>query len=379
MARIILLLCLWLGLSMSAEAQLSSQDKPQTTVQPLQVIADDIRSKHKLAGVGVSLYRLQTDGSVTSQTRVSGHRRAGFTPVITPDDLWHIGSCTKAMTALLYGELMQAQGWTWDRPLADIFKPHIKTIDPAWQTLTMADVLTHRAGIKDLGISWSFNRNIDERPLREQRLETAATILATPPKQPAGDFNYSNMGYIIAGSAIEIMSGRSWEEAMRDGLPGQIMGETGWGFGPPQGEQPEGHRKKFFRNTLNPQGQIWKQADNTPALGPAGTIHVSHDVWAKFAMSFLREDSLIPPNLKQILLTPPKQYPDADYAMGWGVTQAEGVGTLYTHAGSNTFWVAQILMIPSEKAIIIVTTNSPYKRGEPAIREASRRILNHLK
>lgn len=345
-------------------------------IKPLQNLAETIVEEDKLVALAISTYQVGDDNNLITEKAAAGLRVAGNEDKVSLNDMWHIGSCTKAMTALLYTDVMKDKGLSLDTPVADIFKGSVDVIDPAWNTITIEDLLTHRAGIKDLGAGWMVGRLFDQSPLREQRLETAAAILGEAPKLQIGEFQYSNFGYILVGAAIETLTGQDWEEAMRAGLPGRLMGEDGWGYGPPQGAQPEGHRKALFRKKFKSVGQPLNGADNPRALGPAGTVHATHDAWANFALAFLPGETAIPEPIKAKLLTSPE---GGDYALGWGISETEEDGIIYTHSGSNTMWLAQITVIPQKRAVVIVTTNTPLDQSRDAVRKASREAVAGLK
>ena len=54
-------------------------------------------------------------------TSFSGFRRAESREPITLEDKFHLGSCTKAMTAMLIGILVDDEKVRWDTTVADIF------------------------------------------------------------------------------------------------------------------------------------------------------------------------------------------------------------------------------------------------------------------
>ncbi len=344
--------------------------------QSLQSLAESIVQEDRLVGLAISTYQIHQDGSVDVQKGVAGLRKANEETPIGLNDQWHIGSCTKAMTALLLVDVLSERGLSLNTPVPEVFKSKLESIDPAWDDVTLEALLTHRSGIKDLGAGWMVKRIFDERPIQEQRLETAQLLLSKPPELQKDEFKYSNFGYILAGAAIEVLTGEDWEDAVRTGLPGKIMGEEGWGFGPPQGAQPEGHRKAFLRNKLKPVGQTLDGADNPRALGPAGTVHATHDSWAKFGLAFLDNTESLSDETKARLLTAPE---GADYAAGWGVSDSEENGTIYSHAGSNTMWLSQIVIVPERQAIVLVSTNTPPKFSNESVRRATREAIASLK
>jgi hypothetical protein len=55
--------------------------------------------------------------------------------------------------------------------------------------------------------------------------------------------------------------------------------------------------------------------------------------------------------------------------MGWGVSQPSWAQqTALQHAGSNTMWLAQILLLPRSRRSFLVATNAGDERASGAVR-----------
>jgi CubicO group peptidase (beta-lactamase class C family) len=286
---------------------------------------------------------------------VRGVRRAGAGDAATLDDRWHLGSNTKAMTAAVFGRLVQQGRARWNMPLAEAF-PSL-TVDPAWGAATLDDLMHHRAGLLDgplVNQAWLVAAHADRRPLPQQRAEFAARALGAPPAGPAGAFAYGNGNYIVLGAAIETLTGQSWETVMQTELYAPL-GLTTAGFGPPQGEAPWGHSGGVG---VDPAGL----ADNPRALGPAGTAHMGMADYARFIAAMMGgAPDWMTEATRRRLLTPATGSPPA-YAAGWGVGSMPwagvgGPGPTITHNGSNTLWFATVLAAPERGLGFIALSN----------------------
>jgi CubicO group peptidase (beta-lactamase class C family) len=286
----------------------------------------------------------------------AGVRRIGAPDPVGRDDLWHLGSNTKAMTAALYGRLVEQGAARWGATLTELF-PQV-AVDPAFAPVTVEQLLGHRSGIVDAPIiqgGWLLRAHQDKRPLPVQRAELAGQILAAPPAGQPGAFAYSNMGYILAGSAIERITGQGWEEAMTSRLF-KPLGVTAAGFGPPTGANPWGHRPGGGGLVgVDPSGF----ADNPPALGPAGRIHMTLTDYGRFLRLFLGGEGLLKPATVSRLTTPvPGE--GRPYALGWAVSApAWSPGPLIAHEGSNTMWHAVSFVSPGLKRAFVGVCNGP--------------------
>src|SRR5215470_6546681 len=173
---------------------------------------------------------------------VAGVRKRGSAEHITLDDRFHLGSCTKAMTATLVAMFVEEGKLNWTTTLGELFAGAVKPMHPAWEKVTLRQILAHRAGLPlepdglnpVIGLLREWMRPPRALPgsLPQQRLEIARQALSRPPAIPPDTkFYYSNVGYVLAGAVLEQRTGRSWEELMRERLF-KPMGISTGGFGP---------------------------------------------------------------------------------------------------------------------------------------------------
>ena len=279
-----------------------------------------------------------------------GVRRAGTEDPIRPDDPFHIGSCTKAMTATVAARLVEQGKLRWETTLAEAFPQLKQAIHSDYHTVTLRQLLYHRAGLPE-------DRTPDpalflrlrslEGEMRRQRLEATKWVLErTPAATPDTHFAYSNFGYMVAGAMLEQVAQRSWEQLLQEHLFKPLRMRAA-GFGPPK--QVAGHNGK------PPQP---RQFDNPPVLGPAGRVHCSLRDWAAFAQLHLRgargeKTTLLRPESFAALHADPYRQ---GYAMGWGVRQMD-TKRILLHAGSNTLWFAVMQLEPERDRFYLCAAN----------------------
>ena len=91
---------------------------------------------------------------------------------------------------------------------------------------------------------------------------------------------YSNQGYAIVGAMLEKLTGTPWETLITERLFKPLHMDSA-GFGPPGTiggmDQPWGHIRKLAIT-------VPLQADNPPAIAPAGRVHCSLDDLARFTI-----------------------------------------------------------------------------------------------
>ena len=176
-------------------------------------------------------------------------------------------------------------------------------------------------------------------------------------------FTYSNFGYILAGVIIEEKFDKPWEEVMTEEIF-EPLGMTSAGFGPPgvvgEAVEPMGHHMRSEWIAL-PLVEGQRTPDNPASYGPAGTVHASILDWAKFVSDFERglegKGKLLKQETYQTIATDPE---GDGYSLGWGTLEREwGGGTVFTHAGSNTYWYAVAWVAPETDFVAVVASNMP--------------------
>jgi len=120
------------------------------------------------------------------------------------DTIYDMGSITKAMTATAIMMLVEEHRIAVDDPLTKYFD-HVPADK---QSITLAQLLTHTAGIVDL-------TGGDYDPVSREQLVHDA-LHAPLVSKPGAEWHYSNAGYSLLAAVIEKVSGRAYETFMRE-------------------------------------------------------------------------------------------------------------------------------------------------------------------
>jgi CubicO group peptidase (beta-lactamase class C family) len=285
---------------------------------------------------------------------------------VTLDDKWHLGSCTKSMTATLAAILVERGTLKWGTTVAEAL-PKME-MDAGWRGVTLEQLLAHRAGAPhDPPPSvWKAAQRRLGSPT-QQRRDFVRALLAAPPEAAAGEkFNYSNQGYAIAGAMIEELAGMPWEELMRENIFRALKLDSA-GFGAPGSardvDHPWGHRRAG--GILEPvtPGPF---ADNPPAIGPGGIVHMAIRDFAKYA-AWHADEGRRPGGLPgaDAFKKLHSALPGGEYALGWFVTDRKWAGgRVLMHTGSNTMNFAVMWVAPGRDFAVVAATNAPGKDAE---------------
>ncbi|MEM7446231.1 MAG: serine hydrolase domain-containing protein [Pseudomonadota bacterium] len=314
-------------------------------------LAEELLSRTSAPGVGVA-YALGDDTGIA----VAGVRAVGEAVPIELADLWHIGSNTKSMTATLVARLAESGSIDWDDRVGDVLSDRLPEIHPAFQEVTYHELLDHRAGLVaniDAEQSLSLAGTLEDREVVADRMGYAAMVLSQEPVFPPGEgYLYSNAGYVVAGTMLEVSTGLSWEDLMRQEVFDRL-GLASAGFGPPGTigslSQPRGHAGTLSTGLAPMEPDQW--ADNVPALGPAGTVHMNLADLLTFLTAHLDEPATYLSDESWQMLHRPEG--DASYRAGW-ITPPGG---LLVHTGSNTFWYLLVAVWPERDAVLVLACN----------------------
>ncbi len=325
------------------------------------------------------------DGKVIASGAV-GTRRAGADIPVTINDRFHIGSDTKAMTALLAAVLVEEGKLRWDSTVGEVFPDMAAKMNPGLRRVTLEQLLSHTSGIPSdnqafinlLTKSLSQDGNLDEMRYWLVQQWSQQPLAA----KPGAKFAYANMNYVLAGAMLERLTGKTWDELMTERLF-TPLGLTTAGLGPqstlgrvdaPLGHVKRGGSAKAFLAGPN--------SDNLPIAGPAGIAHMSvldFAAWAGWNTGEgKRGPALVRPETLRKLHTPVIAIPDkpgakpgtpkhGKYALGWGELTVDWAPTpLIYHGGSNVKNLAHIWLDPQRDFAMVLVTNIGGEQADQA-------------
>ncbi|MEM7307481.1 MAG: serine hydrolase domain-containing protein [Planctomycetota bacterium] len=375
-----------LVLTLPLLAAAGPQDPAPEPVRDLAPLLAEILGDFDVPGLGAVV----TTSQGTVALGVAGVRERGSGTPIQPDDRFHIGSCTKSMTATLVALWIEAGELDWDTPLSDALPELAREGDQPWHGATVMQLLSHTAGMPQslqgygtTGLAF-LSRT---KPMPELRRFALAAILEKPPlSAPGTEYLYSNFGYVAAGAIVERLGEASWEEQLRARLF-EPLGMESAGFGPPDAPYFVDAEDEGDGDAAPPQPRAHRSGgkpapafDNAPALGPAGTVHCSLADWAKYARLHLAgargtEGLLLTPETFAVLHTAAPAT-DSTYGGGWVLTRRGwSQGKVIMHDGSNTAWFAYAWLAPEEDFAVLVACNQGGPLGQQAADAAAGRLI----
>ncbi len=193
-------------LALAAGTILNAQDKAfDKKMKGFDAYMTKVLKDWNAPGIGVGIVA----GDKLVFVKGYGYRDYGKKLPFTGTTLFQIASNTKLFTAVAAGMLVDAGKLTWDKPVRESV-PAIRFYDDQLNnTVTLRDMLAHRTGITRHDSIW-YKSDFTRKELfdRVKFLEPSEPLRQT--------FLYNNLMYAAAGYIIELQSGKTWEDFVRE-------------------------------------------------------------------------------------------------------------------------------------------------------------------
>ncbi len=282
---------------------------------------------------------------------------------VSANTLFAIGSCTKAFTSALLGNLQQEGKLRLD----DKVKTHLPDVefytDHLTNTITIRDLTCHRTGIPRHDYSWYLNpTSRDSLVLRIKYHENFAEL--------RDKWYYNNFMFLLQGVIVEKHTGKSWEDNIRvqffEPLGMRTSNFTLWDG------QHAAHAAKGYQVGKN---KDIKSMDyyQIEGMGPAGSIFSSPAEMANWVITWInggkfQGKTVLPESYvreaisSQMVVSPDVPSTDnpdvqfANYGIGWFLTSYRGHYRV-EHGGNIDGFSASTSFFPSDSIGIVVLVN----------------------
>jgi CubicO group peptidase (beta-lactamase class C family) len=326
------------------------------------------------------------DGKIVAAGAV-GTRKAGANIPVTVNDRFHLGSDTKAMTALLAAMFVEAGKLRWNSTVAEVFPELAETMNQGLRRVALEQLLSHTSGIPS--DNDAFRDLLEKAMVQDGNLDELRYWLVQQwsmqplASEPGTQFAYANMNYVIVGAMIERVGGKTWDELITERVF-TPLGLRSAGLGPqatlgkvdaPLGHVMVGGETKAF--LAGPNG------DNPLIIGPAGIAHMSVIDFARWAGwnagEGKRKPKLVRPETLKKLHMPVISMPErkdaapgtparGGYALGWGELAMDWAPEpLLFHGGSNQKNLAHIWLEPRRDVAMVLVTNISGSKADAAL------------
>lgn len=320
-------------------------------LQPLHAQIAEQMVRLRVPGVGLGILE---DGA----EHVAGF---GVTNVDHPapvagETLFQNGSITKTLTALAAMRLVEAGTLELDAPVRT-YLPDLRVADAAVAAaVTMRHLLTHTAG-------WEGDYLIfTDRGRGDDALASFITQLADLPQlTPLGTvWAYNNAGFYLAGRVIEVLTGQTFEQALRElvlaplGMhhafffPEEVMLHS-FAVGHHEADgKPKVAAPWPIPRSANPAGGI---TSNPPDLLRYARFQLGDGTAADGTRLLTRE------SLDRLHTPVQAAGPGESIGLAWFIRDVGGV-RLLRHGGGTNGQIALLLCAPARDFALVLLTNS---------------------
>lgn len=292
------------------------------------------------------------DGDI--QTMVAGPQGKKLATAVPVDARWHIGSISKSFTSTLVMQLVEQGVLDLDAPVSRYLPDDAAQMDAGWAGSTLRQLLSHTAGLPANAPIRILLQEQDDSP-RAAR-QSVLSQLWHKETGDAGEFLYSNLGYVLAAYVVEQVTDTAWEDLIITRIA-QPLGLSSLGFGAPSGVgDPLGHKSIFgFKSSVQPTAG---GADNPAWMAPAGGLHMTLQDLVAWGQAHLAAcDGARPELMGQAMCKLQKTVVKDGYGLGWVVMPSDDHGPFVWHNGSNTMWYAVLTLLPERGQVYAIATN----------------------
>ena len=263
---------------------------------------------------------------------------------------FRVGSITKQFTSMAVMQLQEQGKLKVQDPICHYLSPCPDT----WKTVTVHHLLTHTSGVPSYTGLADF-RKISILPKTPD--EMVALFRDLPLEfEPGSAYKYNNSGYFLLGMIIEKVTGRKYDDVLRDHIFTPVgMADTGYD----RSDVILPRRAAGYARS----GEAITNAAYLDMGQPysAGSLYSTVEDLLKWDQA-LYGDRLLPAAAKAAMFTPFKN----DYAYGWGVPTPSPAtfGRRQTsHGGGINGFSAMLIRLPDDRLTVIVLSNNEFSNA----------------
>jgi len=377
------LLTAWAGGALlSAGRRAEAADDPTTA---LKAILERVRTKHELpalASVIVLQGKLFAGGA-------TGVRKLGDPTPVTDKDQFHLGSCTKSLTATLAAICVEQKRITWETTIADVLAKAVPKIHEDLKPVTLSQLCCHWSGVtvrnspEGTTLGQLYENGTLKGSPREQRRRFCQLILAEAPEsKPGSQFAYSNLNYTIAGHMLESVLGQEWERLLKERIAQPLqMASLGYGAMGRAGKIDQPWQHRIIDDKVTPI-EPGPRSDNPAVLGPGGTVHCTPADWGRYLMAHVDGEQGLAPLLSRESWERLHSAPyGGESGFGWFRSERRWAGPsrrVYNHAGTNNMNYAVVWLAPERRLAIGTLTNQGGDKAKQAVDDVAVDVINTL-
>ncbi len=256
--------------------------------------------------------------------------------------IYQIGSVTKQFTSVIILKLAEQGKLSLNDKLSKYF-PDL----PSAEKITIENLLSHTSGIWNYTNDANFMQTRVDRPLSR---DSMLLLIKYKPLdfEPGIKYSYSNSGYMLLGYIIEKVTGKKYEQVVRQTIF-QPLGMSHSGFDFTHLQSPD--KATGYSSIISGKGDKSMIVDSSVSFS-AGAIYTTVDDLRKWNQSLTTSKILQPASL-QNAFTPRLSH----YGLGWLIDTMQQKRVISHNGGIHGFLSSNV-MVPADSINIILLSNS---------------------
>ena len=277
--------------------------------------------------------------------------------------VYRVGSVSKLFTDIAVMQLVEQGKLDLDAPITDVL-PEFEPENPFGAEITMRQLMCHRAGlVREPPIGNYFD---DSEPSLEQTVKSLNTTRLV--HEPGTTIKYSNAGIAVVGYALEVLSGKPFDVAVREAVL-DPLGMSSSDFVPSNRVSPrlaQAKMRSFDRRRLEaPTFEL--------GMAPAGSLYSTVTDLGRFTQEMLAPGQLLKPDTLEEMFTP--QFADPEATSGFGLGFAvrrladdqgevsESSPRWLGHNGAIYGFSTSLLFLPEQRIGVAITSSLDVSNG----------------
>jgi CubicO group peptidase (beta-lactamase class C family) len=358
-ARPLQLLALTFALLLSARAVRAQETEVTRKLEGFDAYMEQILKDWNTPGIGVGI--VVNDKLVFAKGY--GYRDYEKKLPFTPTTLCQIASNSKLFTAVAAGMLVEQGKLTWDNPVRDAVPTIQFYNDQLNNNVTLRDMLSHRTGVTRHDLIW-FKSPFTRKQLFEK-------LKYLEPQQPMREtFLYNNLMFSAVGYIVELKSGKTWEQYVRENIFEPLDMPTSTYTISDMLKHPD-HGVPYREKRDSFELYMIPYYEDTEGVAPAGAIISNIDELSHWLIALMNDGKyngkqVLPPNVLKATMQPAIGLPNTlgealgywellnpDYGMGRQTASYRG-RLLTFHGGDLPGFHSQVSFLPNDKIGVIV-------------------------
>jgi len=242
-----------------------------------------------------------------------GAANKDFSAANRTDTKFNLGSMNKMFTAVAIAQLVEKGKISYDDPLSK-FVPDFPNAEAA-QKIKIKHLLSHTAGLGGYFSQRYWNQSRDKIRTVDDMMKLAREDEKDVKFEPGSKWQYSNTGMMVLGKVIEIASGQSYFDYVRENIykPAGMTNTDCYELDKVNTNLAVGYDKQFTDNGIAWSNNVFAHVMRG---GPQGGGYSTVEDLLKFDQA-LRSGKLVSAESLKTLTTPKLELNSPDYGYGF--------------------------------------------------------------